>query len=39
MDELLSLAEILAEKERVDRKIEKLELNQKLRNERKNKHK
>ena len=39
MNELLKFAEILIEKEQVDKKIEKLELNQKLRNERKHKFK
>jgi len=39
MDELLRLAGILIEKEQVDKKIEKLELNRKLRSERKHKHK
>jgi len=34
-DSALDLAELLVEKERVDEKIRKLELNQKLRNERK----
>lgn len=38
-DAALDLAEILAEKQKVDEKIEKLELNKKRRNEKKNKTK
>jgi len=38
IDEALKLAKILIEKTEVEKKIEKLELNRKLRNERKNKH-
>ena len=39
VDEALKLAGILIEKEQVEKKIEKMELNQKLRNERKTKSK
>ena len=38
-DTALDLAEILAEKQKIDEKIEKLELNKKRRNEKKNKTK
>jgi hypothetical protein len=39
IDSALELAEILIEKEKVDKKIEKLEYNKRKRNERKNKTK
>lgn len=39
IDDTLQLAEIFIEKENVKKKIEKMELNRKLRSERKHKHK